>query len=130
VADALPPEAAPVPPPGAPDDVTGPASAPPPPPAPPPEPVQAAPPPAPPAFPQSVGASNATPVLPANSLGGVSRAVALFELIWAEADEGADGALDRIKGMCEAAIGDVGRFAPVAMRQAGADEAAALVASQ
>jgi hypothetical protein len=83
-----------------------------------------------PVVPQPVGASNANPVLPHNSLGGVSRAVALFELIWAAADAGGDGALDRIKEMCEAAIGDVGRFAPVAMRQAGADEAAALVTSQ
>jgi hypothetical protein len=95
-----------------------------------PEPAQPAAPPAPPAAPQSVGVSNASPVLPHNSLGGVSRAVALFEMIWQVADDAGPDALPRIKGMCEAAIGDVGRFAPVAMRQAGADEAAALVGSQ
>ena len=108
----------------------------PPPDVPAPEPSQPVPPPAPPVVPQTVGASNATPLLPHNSLGGVSRAAALFERIFTIADDAAGGSGDdaqlavaRIKGICEAAIGDVGRFAPVAMRQAAADEADTLISS-
>jgi hypothetical protein len=74
---------------------------------------------------------NESPVLPQNAHGGVAKAAAIFERIITIANDAdpadAGEALARISGIAEAAIGDVSRFVPAAMRQAAADDAAALV---
>jgi hypothetical protein len=101
---------------------------------PPPEP--AAPPPvvAPPAEPQGTGVSNQVPQLPANPMGGAARAAAIFDRLYTIASGNANAdpasmaaALTRIQAICEAAVGDVGRFAPDSMRSAAYGEADAML---
>lgn len=86
-----------------------------------------------PVTPVGRGASNENPVLPHSATGGAARAAAIFERIITIASDAdptdAATALARIAGIAEAAIGDVGRFVPAAMRQAAGDEAASMISS-
>lgn len=95
--------------------------------------------PAPSQEPSDTATSNENPVLPHTAAAGAARAAAVFERMFTiaqdatSADASADDkdfALQRILAIAEAAIGDVGRFAPAAMRQAASDQVAQMVAEQ
>jgi hypothetical protein len=90
--------------------------------------------PQPPAAPQTLGVSNAVPQLPANPMGGAARAAAVFDRLYTIASDNVNAdpaamaaALARIQAICEAAVGDVGRFAPDQMRSAAYGEADAMI---
>jgi len=87
-----------------------------------------------PDVPMGGGTTNETPVLPHNAQGGAAKAAAVFERVYTIASDAQGGsagdmtsALARIQGIAEAAVGDVGRFAPAQLRQVAADAADDLV---
>jgi len=84
-----------------------------------------------PLAPAGTAASNENPLLPHTPAAASARGAALLQLIYAAAtDPEADPAkaLTYIAGMAQAGISDVGRFAPAAMRQAAAEQAAQMAA--
>jgi hypothetical protein len=72
-----------------------------------------------PAEPQTRGASNQSAQLPHNAAAGCARAAAYFDRIAAVSDNPAE-----VRKLARAAIDDVSRFVPDAMRQAARDEVA------